>query len=503
MPLAALSGLMLSAAFEPVAVFWLALPALVGFFWSVHGQPLRRGALLGAVFGAFFMFVNVAWMRAVADAAWIGLAGVETAFLALAGALLALVSRWRWWPLWMALGWLAIEVFRGGWPFSGFTWGRLSFAVVDTPFAAPLPWLGSNGVSLLIAGTAAGALWWLLAARRWQPLVGGVIVLGLVLSVPALLGPRWTTGETATLALVQGDVPGDGTELVQHHRDVTRSHIELTEELGREVSAGRRERPDLVVWPENSTAVDPFRDSGTREGILRAVQSVGAPVLVGGMVDGPDPATVLNQGIVEDPVSGTGDRYTKRHPVPFGEFVPFRRYLPAGSNIGRLAEIPRDMVAGERKSPLDVRGMKVADAICFDVSYDDVFVDQVRRDAEVVVVQTSNAMFIHTSQIEQQFAITRLRAIETGRTVGVAAVNGRTGVIGPDGEVVVDIAPRTKGVVTAEVRLASGVPPSMYVGPWVGRGAVGVVLAGLLLSGVKYRRARRHEEGAPDGDHAA
>ncbi|WP_235736007.1 apolipoprotein N-acyltransferase [Nocardioides alcanivorans] len=282
---------------------------------------------------------------------------------------------------------------------------------------------------------------------------------------------------------------------------MTRNHVRLTEQLGESVRSGSQPKPDLVVWPENSTAVDPFEDPATRNGILRAVQAVAAPVLVGAMVDHDDPAKILNQGILEDPDTGTGDRYTKRHPVPFGEYVPFRKYLPAGSNIGRLAEVPRDMVAGHDRTPLDVRGLSVADAICFDVGYDDVFVDQVRRGAEVVVVQTSNAMFIETAQIEQQFAITRLRAIETGRTVAVAAVNGRTGIIGPDGEVAADIAPKEEGVVVAEVRLAEGTPPAMYVGPWVGRIAVGVSVGAFVIAGVTYRRQREQAgEGGPDGN---
>ncbi|WP_235736006.1 hypothetical protein [Nocardioides alcanivorans] len=208
-PLAAAAGLLLSTAFEPIAFFWSALPAVALFLWTVHGQRARRGALLGLVFGACFMYVNIYWMRAVADAAWLGLAGVEAIFLSLGGALLAVASRWRGWPVWSAVIWLAIEVFRGAWPFSGFTWGRLSFAVVDTPYAAALPWVGSYGVSLLVAATAAGLLWLALDIRaRWKPVTGGALVGALLLGLFAALGPRWTTDRTATIALVQGNVPG-------------------------------------------------------------------------------------------------------------------------------------------------------------------------------------------------------------------------------------------------------------------------------------------------------
>jgi apolipoprotein N-acyltransferase len=193
---------------------------------------------------------------------------------------------------------------------------------------------------------------------------------------------------------------------------------------------------------------------------------------------------------VVDPVSGAGDRYTKRHPVPFGEYIPYRKYFPE-RNFGRLSEVPRDMISGTRKAPLEIGGVKVADAICFDVAYDDAISEQVRRGAQLLVVQTSNALFIHTGQIEQQFAISRLRALETGRTVVVAAVNGRSGVIGPDGDVVQAIEPRTRDVLLQEVPLTTSTPPAMVVGPWLGRGSVAVALGAVLWGLLPYRQRWR------------
>ena len=108
-----------------------------------------------------------------------------------------------------------------------------------------------------------------------------------------------------------------------------------------------------------------------------------------------------------------------------------------------------------------------------------------------VVVQTSNAMFIHTDQIDQQFAISRLRAIETHRYVVVAAINGLTGVIAPDGSVVTSTTPRTMSYAEAKVGLYDVVTPAVRIGPWVGRGCVALVLVGLLIGLGQYRRSRR------------
>jgi apolipoprotein N-acyltransferase len=235
-----------------------------------------------------------------------------------------------------------------------------------------------------------------------------------------------------------------------------------------------------VVWPENSTAVDPFADAPTNAGILRASEAIGVPLLVGAIVDAGE-EHVLNQGIVWDPQTGAGDRYTKWHPVPYGEYIPFRRFFD-GKNFGRLALISRDMLSGSRRQPLDVGGVQVADAICLDVAYDDEIQAQMHNGAELLVVQTSNATFINTDQIDQQFAITRLRAIETGSWVVVASTNGVTGVIAPDGSVVASAKPRTTAVLVERVGLVQGLTPAMRMGPWVDRLLLGLTLLGMLLA---------------------
>jgi len=290
------------------------------------------------------------------------------------------------------------------------------------------------------------------------------------------------------VAVVQGDVPGNGDDILYDFRQVTQNQVDVTTRLADDVAAGREPRPDFVVWPENSTAVDPFRDQQTNAGILAASNAIGVPILVGAIVDaGRD--HVLNQGIVWDPYTGAGDRYTKHHPVVFGEYIPFRSYLD-DLQIGRLTMVGRDMVEGTRKEPLTIAGIEVADSICFDVAYDDAIYAQVSRGAQLLTVQTSNATFIHTHQIDQQFAITRLRAIETGRWLVVASTNGVTGVIAPDGSVVASAEPRTQAALVEQVDLMSSVTPAVRIGPWSGRLLVVVTVAGLLASLVPYRRSR-------------
>jgi apolipoprotein N-acyltransferase len=501
---ALLAGIALGLTFEPVGLVGLLPFALAAFFCAVRGVSAVRGAALGLGFGLAYMLTVLFWIRVIGTDAWLALSTFEALYLAGLGAGLALVSRLRSWPLLMPVLWVGVEVVRGAWPMGGLTWGRIAFAGADTPYADWLPWVGINGVSLLMA-LSGGLLAWLAVGladrrtRRPRTLARRVPVLlgaAVVLCVPMLTSWSGDPAGEFTVAVVQGDVPGDGDDLVAHHREVTRSHVELTQDLARDVAAGRQPQPDLVIWPENTTAVDPFTNESIRQDIQDSARAVGVPVLLGGIVDAPREDQVLNQGIVVSPETGAGDRYTKRHPVPFGEYIPYRNLFGTWTSE-RLDLVPRDMISGTRVEPLRVDGVEVADLICFDVAYDDTLVDQVTRGADLVVVQTSNALFIHTGQIDQQYEMSRLRALETGRYVVVASVNGRSAVIAPDGDAAAVIEPRTRDVLVERVRLVDGVPLSMWVGPWLGRACVVASVLALAVCLLPYRRTTRAERVRP------
>ena len=488
---ALLAGAVLAQAFEPVGLAVLLPLGVAGLVLCVRGLPARRAWLPGLAFGIGFQFVLLFWMRAVGLGPWLALAGLEAAYFAALGSAAAVLLRRRGGAWWFGAAWVAVETIRSDWPFSGMPWGRLSYAVAGTPWQDALAYVGMAGLSYLLA--VLGALLAQLVTGPGRMRVGLVAAGVAAVSLLPVLAPFTVpTTDTRTVAVVQGDVPGDGTDILLDHQQVTRNHVDATVRLADAVAAGEQPEPDFVVWPENSTAVDPFLDTEVNTGIRRASAAAQVPILVGAMVDA-GTEHVLNQGIVWEPGTGAADRYTKWHPVPFGEYIPWRD-LGIGS-FGQLRLIPRDMLGGTRTEPLAVGDTLVADAICFDVAYDDGIHEQLQAGGQLLTVQTSNAMFVLTSQIEQQFEISRLRALETGRWVLVAATNGVSGVIAPDGEVVARAGTRTQDVLIEEVGLADGLTPAVRLGPWPGRLAVLATVVGLLLGLLPYRRRQRSEGG--------
>jgi apolipoprotein N-acyltransferase len=262
------------------------------------------------------------------------------------------------------------------------------------------------------------------------------------------------------VAAVQGNVPDGGSggagaggvDALGEPFQVSANHVAGTERLAADVRAGRLPAPELVLWPENSSDVDPFVDGRAAAMLDRAADAAGVPILVGAVLRGPGEQQVRNAGLVWDTSGWTGDIYIKRHPVPFGEYLPGRAVLER--LVHRFAtEMPNDFVKGYKPGVINVAGTTLGDVICFEVAYDGIVRDTVDRGAQLLVVQTNNASFGRKGESEQQLAMSRLRAVEHGRTTIQVSTTGQSAVIAPDGTVVAASGLYEAAVLVAEVPL--------------------------------------------------
>jgi apolipoprotein N-acyltransferase len=449
--LAFLGGLGLDSAFAPLSWWPLAVPACALIVVTTRGQSWRGGLLVGFAAGLGEFLPLVFWLHVVTPAAWIAVAVAMAAYLAVLGCGLAMVvGRVPGWPVWSACLWAGEELVRDHWPFGGFAWGRLAFSQPNTPFTGFAALGGAPMVTFTVAlsgGLLAAAA---VSARRtgWVAAVAAVAAVGVPLV--GLAVPRPSGGRSVQIALIQGNVPHPGTHFLGRAEDVLNNHLAETARLTAAVKAGQLPSPDIVLWPENASDVDPFRDALAYAKIQAAATAIGVPILVGAVLqDGPNHAS--NTGIVWDPVSGPGQEYTKRHLVPFGEFIPWRGLLNHLTNLTAL--VPENFAPGHRVGTLTVGPATIADVMCFEVAFDEDVRDGVTHGGQVIVVQTNNATYMNTAETRQQLAMSQLRAVEHGRSVVVAATSGISAVIAPNGKVLETTRELTPAIVDRAVVL--------------------------------------------------
>lgn len=469
----AVSGVFLALSFPPFGASLLAPVAVALFVLATYRVGIGWGLALGFAQGMLTFTIMIRWISLIGWDAWIALSAFCAGWIAIVGAGQALVTRLRWWPLWIACLWVAQEALRDRIPFGGFPWGRLAFAQTATSLT---PWAAVAGAPAVTFVTAlAGAVLAFVVIvlirrerewRRWAAAgLGGLLVIGL----SGALIPRAVSAEgiprTSVVALIQGGVPSTGLGEGDQRRAVLDRHVAATIQLAEQVAAGRTPQPEAVIWPENSVDIDPYTDPSAAQAITTAAKAIGVPILVGAVIDAPgDPSKVANVGIVWSPATGPGDYYVKRQPVPFGEFVPFRSLLT--SIIGRFDRVPRDFIAGSSAGVLSVGPMVIGDVICFEIAYDGAVRDAVVGGGRAIVVQTNNATFSGLGQPEQQIAMSRLRAVEHGRTVVVAATSGISAVIDPTGAVVAELPDGAVGTITQEIELRDSLTLADRLGPW-------------------------------------
>ena len=511
---ALLAGLITGLAWEPYGLWPLLLVGVPAFSLVVREVRRRRAFALGYLYGLGLLAISISWIHVLGI--WIAVALIvfEALFFAVLGLALHLVSSLRVWPLAAACCWSLIEFAYARIPFGGFGWTRLAYAAVDTPLAGYLYVLGVAGVSFLVALVAqlvAFVVLRLATGSSGDPVRGrallvpvavalAVVLVGTGLGAAQRFAPDLAAPETVEVGVVQGNVPGRGIEALGRARSVTNNHLAETVNLVVKARLGQVPQPDFILWPENSTDIDPRLDPVTRATVQSAAEIADRPILVGAVLEGPGEDERQTAGLWWDPQRGVLDSYAKRNLVPFGEWIPFRtELLPL---IPLLEKVGAQSVPGTRPGVLTVpvgnREIRVGDIICFELAYDTTVYETVTNGAEVLMVQSNNATYGGTGQIEQQFAITRARAMEAQREIAVATTNSVSGFIDRNGRVVTRTQEFTASSFVVQMPLRTGLTPAIMIAPWLERilAAAGLLacLAAAVLGVRTAVRSRRDAE---------
>jgi apolipoprotein N-acyltransferase len=463
----------------------------------------RRAFALGYVFGFAMLAITVSWVHVLGVWIAIVLIAFVSLFFGLLGIALHLVSTLPAWPLAAACCWVMIEYAYSRIPFGGFGWTRLAYAAVDTPLAGFLPIIGVAGVSFLVALIGQLVAWVVVGIPRPGSRHDVVRRVGVtVLSVAVLLGaglgltflrPPPGTAGSVNVGIVQGNVPGRGLEALGRMRSVTNNHLAETVNLTVRSRLGKVPTPDFILWPENSTDIDPTQDPVTGQTVRAAAEIADRPIFVGAVMAGPGEDERQTTALWWDPERGITARYDKRNLVPFGEWIPFRRQLLPLLPI--LERVGAQSVPGTSPGVLEVgvgdRRIKIGDIICFELAYDRTIYAVLSGGAQLLLVQSNNATYGGTGQIEQQFAITRARAMEARREIAVATTNGVSGFIDAHGRVLTRTEEFTAASMVVSMPLRTQLTPAIWLAPWIDRL---IAVSGLLccvLAGVRLRASGR------------
>lgn len=507
--LAAASGVLLQLSFPPRTLWFLAPLAFAGLGVVLYGRRARAGFGYGLVFALAFFLLHLMWIEDFlgadfGSAPWLALSALQALFAALACAGMTAVGRLPAPPVWMAALWVGSETLRSNVPLNGFPWGRTAFSQPSGAFTSLASIGGAPLVSFAVALCGFGAAWAGLAAvRDLSSRVGGssrptnppvartkltptlacaVVPVVVGLAVWPTVGVDATDGEM-TVAVVQGNAPNIGLDLLSARDEIRANHVRTTAELLDDIEHDRVERPDLLVWPETATAV------GDRDKKMDAlVQRFGVPALIGALYLRPD--GLSENAVFEwNPETGRGEHYAKQELVPFAEYVPWR---PIARWFTPFLDNTTDMRWGDKPGVLDVGGVPVGVEICYEAAYDYVARETVDEGAELLVVPTNNAWYGPGEMTYQQLAMSRLRAVEHGRSVVVAATSGVSGIVRPDGSIVESSGLFTSDVLVGRLPLRSSTTVATVVGAWPERVIVaGGALALVLSVGWRIRNRRR------------
>jgi len=517
---AVFAGLLLCISFPPIGWWWSAVVALAALSWVlVHPRTTPAGGFgYGLLFGLAFYIPLLPWISGlVGPVPWLALSAMESFFPAMFGLFAVAVRRLPGWPLWFALGWSLQEWAKSTIPFGGFPWGVVGFGQSGGPLLS-LAQLG--GVPLLsfaiaLLGTSLCALaieivrWWQHSGRTKaadHTALPAVVLPGIcicaVLLTTALVAPQVRHAgigsgnePTITVAAIQGNVPRLGLEFNSQRRAVLDNHVQETVQLAEDVHAGRAPQPQFVIWPENSSDIDPMRNPDAAQQIAVAARAVGAPILVGAVIARPDwtpdNPSASNSIVVWDPVNGPGERHDKQIVQPFGEYLPWRGFF---RHLSSYADRAGYFVPGSGDGVVHAAGVPIGVATCWEVIFDRALRESVRNGAQMLAVPTNNATF-DQNMSEQQLAFAKVRAVEHDRYVVVAGTTGISAVIAPDGREISRTQFFTPAYLDAQVRLKTTETPATRWGPLVQwalvTAAVAVLVAAMLHNGLLMRPLRR------------
>ena len=456
---ALLAGLVASASYHPIH-FWPALFVGIGALYKLNVTSgiisIRSRIMVNFIFGIFFQILTLHWIGTYVGApAWIALVLMQALFF--------IVFSYASTPLSFALIWVLFEFILRTFPFGGFGWSRIGYALTESPFNYLYPRIGIVGVAFILV---------LGITLILQEGLKGAAKSAVILAVLALIPVHVVEKGSMKVALVQGGQELKLDNTFENSEAALAKHFKATEVI-------QPNSVDLVIWPENAIGHDPFIRRSTNKNLISEIERIRAPILVNAnLIDGTNGSVLIGDG--------KDQSYSKRYLTPFGEFIPFK------SIVGKLsdkADKVIDYLPGSAPYLFTTDKGSFRTLICYELLSD----KQARTemsDADFIVAQTNNATYFKTWQLDQELAISQARSAETSRQSAYVSTTGITSLIDQRGKVFKSIPKYENQVLVGEVKLRQGATPASKYGSLLEFLLLGWLLLLLIASRAFGRKSR-------------
>ncbi len=455
--LAISSGFLLTMSFPRTSLSWLAWFALVPLFIALNNLSRKNSFYIGFYAGLAHYLTLVYWLAYTMKTygnlplyLCVPILFLLTAYLALYIAIFSMtLNKLCSGPLLFLiitpLLWVSLEYIRS-FLFTGFPWELLGYTQFDTLHMIQISdILGVYGISFCIALSNAVIFlaYIFFTKKNWQgKTVNFKLAAGSVMTLALILGLVWFYGKWriksinelisgspwVRITVVQGNIDQKEKWDPAFQRSTIIKYIKLS-------LLAKKDKPDLVVWPETATPFYFLRNTELSAIVQKGIDETGADFFIGSPSIKPGTSTTehFNSAYLVGSEGKLYGKYDKAHLVPFGEYVPFKKWLPF---IGKIVENVGDFSSGKKGQTIQWGKHIIGSQICYEIIFPNLARAMTKNNAALLINITNDAWYGRSSAPYQHFSMAKFRAVENRRSLIRAANTGISGFIDPSGMVI-------------------------------------------------------------------
>ena len=427
------SALLLILAFPRFNCEFLAWVAFVPLLFALKNS--RYSFLLGYFFGLVFFAGTLFWLTNVTNTGYFLL----IFYLALYPAFFTfLISKWNFAAknvfgacLWILLEYIVSHFLTGfPWLLLGYSQYRnLKLIQISSIFGVYV----ISGLIVLINISISELL-----VKRKRISVSLSFLLLIIIFVFGFYqeGENFESAKNIKVSIIQGNIPSSLRWEPASKEENLRTYLELTEKA-------IENRPEIVIWPESAVNTYLRLDEPVRKTLLESVRGKNFYLLTGSLDSRKE--RDFNSAFLISPRGKIVQTYDKIHLVPYGEFVPGKRFLIFKRFMRKAAGFIPNFSPGKNYTIFSLPAGNFATLICFE----DIFPELSRRFTKKganFLVNITNDSWFGSSGASQHFAISIFRAVENRRYLLRAANTGVSGVIAPSGKILKRVKKNGKSI---------------------------------------------------------